>query len=103
MSNVIRQEIVFKAGADKVYKALTEDAQFGPATGGAPAQIAKEEGGKFSVFGGMISGRQVELIEDKRVVQAWRVKLWPEGQYSLVKFELSAHGDGTKVTLEHSS
>ena len=44
----------------------------------------------------------VELVPGARVVQAWRVKLWPEGQYSLVRFTLAPDGAGTKLVLDHS-
>ena len=37
----------------------------------------------------------------KRIVQAWRAKTWPEGLYSLVRFELHAEGTGTKLVLDH--
>jgi len=43
----------------------------------------------------------VELVRDRRVVQAWRAKTWPEGLYSIVRFELSADGAGTKLSFDH--
>jgi len=52
-------------------------------------------------FGGMIHGRHVELVPGERLVQAWRVKLWPEGEYSMVRFELRPEGEGTRATLDH--
>ena len=38
----------------------------------------------------------------KRVVQAWRVQEWPEGVYSIARFELSGEGAGTRLSFEHA-
>jgi activator of HSP90 ATPase len=46
-------------------------------------------------------GRQIELVPDKRIVQAWRPGDWEPGVYSIVKLELSDSGSGTKLILDH--
>ncbi|HEY2509792.1 MAG TPA: SRPBCC domain-containing protein, partial [Polyangiaceae bacterium] len=68
---------------------------------GAPATGGSTEGAPFSVFGGHITGRHVELVPGKRVVQAWRAKTWPEGLYSIARFELEAKGAGTRLVFDH--
>jgi uncharacterized protein YndB with AHSA1/START domain len=98
----IHQEVVLPASPDRVFAALTSSAQFTEATGGRAAEIATDAGGTFSLFGGAIHGRHVELVPNTRVVQAWRVKMWDAGVYSLVRFTLAAEGNGTKVVLDHS-
>jgi uncharacterized protein YndB with AHSA1/START domain len=98
----IHQEVVIPASPDRVYAALTISAQFTEVAGGRAAEIAPGEGGAFSLFGGAIHGRQIELVPGSRVVQAWRVKMWDAGVYSLVRFTLTAEGSGTKVVLDHS-
>ena len=40
-------------------------------------------------------------MPDKRIVQAWRVKVWAEGLYSIVAFELQPRGSGTHLTMTH--
>jgi activator of HSP90 ATPase len=51
----------------------------------------------------MITGRNIELAPNRRIVQAWRPGNWPEGVYSIVKFELEGDGNsGTKVVLDHT-
>jgi uncharacterized protein YndB with AHSA1/START domain len=100
---IIHQEVVLPASPAKVYELLTTSALFTKATGGAPATIDASEGGTFSLFGGAIHGRNIELVPGSRVVQAWRVKVWGAGVYSLVSFALAPDGNGTRVTLEHSS
>src|ERR1700676_3664986 len=103
MSNSIRQAVIIKASPKRVYDALLDAKQFSAFTGGAPAEIDSKAGGAFSCFGGMITGRNVELMPNQRIVQAWRAGNWPEGVYSIVRFELDAQGSETRLTLDHSA
>jgi len=98
---VISQTVAIKTSPEKIYSALMSAQEFSKMTG-APAEIAQDEGGKFSCFGGQIVGRHVELNPNKRIVQAWRAGPWAEGVYSIVKFEIHKAGDSTTVSLEHT-
>jgi len=109
----IHQETIFKASPKRIYDALLDSRQFqkiellGQAMKPAdleakPAKISREPGGSFSIFGDYIIGRQIELIPDKRIVQAWRELSWDPGVYSLVKFELLPEGTGTKLVFDHT-
>jgi activator of HSP90 ATPase len=101
MINTIHQEVEFNASPERIYEILTDSKQFSEVTGGAPTDINAEDGGTFSCFGGMILGRNIELVPGVRVVQAWRVKNWPEGLYSIAKFELNEQGAKTKLVFDH--
>jgi uncharacterized protein YndB with AHSA1/START domain len=95
----IAQTITIKSSAEKVYNALTIAAEFSEFTK-VPAEISTDEGGVFSCFGGQIAGRQIELVPNERIVQAWRVtSMWDEGVYSIVTFDISQTGDTTTITL----
>ncbi len=96
----IHQEVTLSAAPARIYQALVDSKRFSELTG-APASGDSTEGAHFSVFGGHITGRHVELVPGKRVVQAWRAKNWPEGLYSIVRFELQADGGGTKLVFDH--
>jgi uncharacterized protein YndB with AHSA1/START domain len=109
----IHQEIVFKASRKRVYEALTDAKQFDKiiqlsgvmATmppGGKPTEISREVGGAFALFGGYITGRQIELVPNERIVQAWRVGNWDAGVYSIARFELAEQGSGTKIVFDHT-
>lgn len=98
----IHQEIAIGASTKAVYAALTEATRFSEMSGGAPADIDPTDGGAFSCFGGMILGRNIECVEGRRLVQAWRAKTWPEGVYSVVRFELEETGaNATRLLLDH--
>jgi activator of HSP90 ATPase len=59
-------------------------------------------GGAFTLFGGYISGRHVELVPDQRIVQAWRAGGWDPGVYSIEKFELVEQRSGSKIVFDHT-
>jgi len=110
----IHLEPVFKASRKRIYEALTDAKQFGKVVqlsaamkGGMPpgagaAEISREPGGAFSLFGGHITGRQIELVPNERIVQAWRAGGWDPGHYSIAKFELVEQGSGTKIVFDHA-
>jgi activator of HSP90 ATPase len=97
----LHQEIEIKATPQRIYDALLDSKQFSTFTG-MPAEISREAGGVFSMFKGLIVGRNVELVPSQRIVQAWRPANWEAGVYSLVKFELKVQGPDTLIVLDHT-
>jgi activator of HSP90 ATPase len=97
----LHQEAPFNVAPQRVYDVLLDSKQFA-AFSGLPAEIDPKAGGSFSMFGGMIVGRNIELIPNARIVQAWRPTHWDPGVYSVAKFELKAAGNGTQVILDHT-
>jgi activator of HSP90 ATPase len=96
----IHQEVVIKGSPKAVFKILLSSKKFEEMTGGRKAKISKDEGGVASLFGGAIHARNIELVPGKRIVQAWRSADWPEGVYSIVRFELTTDGANTKLALD---
>jgi activator of HSP90 ATPase len=112
-AEAIHQEPTFKASPERVYQALMDAKQFqkiellGVATKSIdvtskPAQISREAGGAFTLFGGYIVGRHIDLVPNHRIVQAWHEESWPEGIYSIARFELTEQGTGTKLVFDHT-
>ena len=97
----LHQEVDFKASPQRLYEILLDAKQFAACTG-MPAEIDAKEGGAFSTFGGVIAGRNIELLPNQRIVQAWRPARWAPGVYSVVKFELKPHGTETSIVLDHT-
>jgi len=109
----IHQEAVFTASRKRVYEALTDAKQFDKVIQlsgvmqamhlpDKPAQISREVGGSFSLFGGYITGRHVELVPNVRIVQAWRTGEWAPGIYSIARFELVDEDSGSKIVFDHT-
>lgn len=107
-SFTIHQEVDFTAGPDRIYKALLDSKDFSAFSAQAgefsanSARIDATEGGAFTLFDGYITGRTLELAANRRIVQAWHDKDWPEGVYSIIKFELNPKGPGTHLVFDHT-
>jgi activator of HSP90 ATPase len=112
-AEAIHQETIFKASPKRIYDALTDADQFQKIEllslalpqldlKNKPAKISREPGGTFSLFGAYIVGRQIELVPNQRIVQAWREISWEPGVYSIAKFELTEQGTGTKLIFDHT-
>ena len=110
-AGAIHQEVVFNASRKRVYEALTEAKQFdgvvalsenGKSLKNRATEISHDAGGAFSLFGGYIVGRHIEMVPNERLVQAWRETSWPAAVYSIVKFELTEDGAGTKLIFDHT-
>jgi activator of HSP90 ATPase len=98
----LHQEIDYKASAQRIYDVLLSSKDFSAFSGFA-AEIDPKVGGPFSMFGGLVVGRNVELVPHQRIVQAWRLSQeFPEGTYSLVKMELKPKDSGTRLVLDHT-
>ena len=97
----LHQEVDLKASPHRIYDILLDSKLF-TAFSGEPAEINHDVGGAFSMFGGRIVGRNVELVPDQRIVQAWRPAYWEPGVYALVRFEFKEQGSQTKVILDHT-
>jgi activator of HSP90 ATPase len=113
-AEAIHQETVFKASRKRIYEALTGTEQFnkvtqlsaavqsGMALGSSATKISREEGGTFTLFGGHILGRHIELVPDERIVQAWRTSDWAAGVYSIARFVLAEENGGTRLVFDHT-
>lgn len=110
----IHQEPVFKARKKRVYEVLTNAKEFDKVVrlSGAmdsikslleknPTEVSGEAGAAFSLFGGYVTGRNIQMLPEERIVQAWRSGSWAPGQYSIARFELKEDGAATKIIFDH--
>jgi activator of HSP90 ATPase len=97
----IHQEVDLKAAPQRVFDVLLDAKQFAAFTG-LPAEIDQKAGGTFKTFGGLVEGRNVELITGQRIVQAWRPASWDSGLYSIVHFELKPRDSATLLIFDHT-
>lgn len=99
----IRQSVFFQASPHAVYEALM-DAKRHAKFSGSKAVVSRRVGGAFSVWGGWCSGKNLELVPDRKIVQAWRADMdgWPEGHFSKVSFIFKPSKNGTWLSFVHS-
>jgi activator of HSP90 ATPase len=97
----IHYEIDFHPNPQRLYEAILDQKQFAAFTGMA-ATIDSTPGGAFSQFGGLIAGRNIELVPNQRIVQAWRPSHWDAGIYSIVHFEFKPRAAETTLVFDHT-
>jgi len=101
-TKIIEQEIVIKTTPHEIYEAFMDSKIHSKFTEGK-AKISREIGGSYSVFEGDLTGKNVELIPDKKIVQTWRSEgeNWPKGYYSTITINLEPVDSGTLIKFTH--
>jgi activator of HSP90 ATPase len=102
-TKTIKQSVTFTATPGQVYQ-LIMDSKKHTAFTGSKAIMSNKVNGKFSVFDGYCHGYNIELIEGKKIVQAWHFQEegWPDDHYSLCTFVFEKAGDKTKLSFIQS-
>jgi activator of HSP90 ATPase len=97
-TKTIKQKVIFKVNSHEVYEALMNSKKHAIFSGGA-AQVSRKVGGKFSVFDGYATGKNIELLKDKKIVQTWRASDWDEGHHSTVTFDITPTSYGCLLSF----
>jgi activator of HSP90 ATPase len=99
----IRLSATIPASPDRVYAAWLNAAEHSKMTGGK-ATFDPKVGGKHSAWDGYITGKNITLETNKRIVQTWRASDFPKAAGDSrveVLFELTKKGE-TLLTIIHT-
>jgi activator of HSP90 ATPase len=96
MSKDIHQKIFFKAKPHDVYEILMDEEKHAKLTD-STTHLSKIVGEEFAVFDGTITGKNLELIPDQKIIQTWRYDDWPENVYSTITFLFEEKDGGTEM------
>jgi len=99
-TRTVTHEVFLNATAHEVFEAYLDEKQHAEFTG-APAQIERKAGGRFTAHAGHLEGTTQEIEQDRRIVQAWRSVNWPAGHFSQLTLTLTPiyEGRGTQLSL----
>jgi activator of HSP90 ATPase len=97
---MIKQKYLIKAPVEDVWEALTNP-DIIDKWGGGPSKFDKRIGGNFSFWGGDIWGKNMEIIDKKKLVQEWFGGDWPKP--SIATFKIMGDGKITMVELLHKN
>ncbi len=92
----------FKINAEPsdIYSALTN-----PYTielwSGYHSEMSTEPGSEFSLWEGDITGKNLEFVQDRKVVQEWY--FGDQSEKSIVTIIINADGENSQVTVEHTN
>jgi uncharacterized protein YndB with AHSA1/START domain len=90
------------ASARDIYAAWLDSAAHSEMTGGE-ARMSGEVGAKVIAWDGYITGRNLDLVPGKRIVQSWRTREFTdEHEDSILTVTLDEVAGGTLLTLVHS-
>ena len=101
-TKTLQQTVTFKASPRQVYDMLM-DSKKHRALSGQPAKISRKVGGKFTAWGSHISGFNLALKPDQKIVQAWRATEWWPDHYSVAIYDIAKTRGGTKLNLPRSA
>lgn len=86
----------------KVYDAWLEGRKHTDMTGSRATGYAKV-GKDFTAWDGYISGKNLELVEGKKIIQAWRAAEFPgNAPDSRLEITLKKIRGGTEVAINHT-
>jgi activator of HSP90 ATPase len=99
----IKQTSTFPATPEQIYHLIMDSKKHAAFTGSKVIMSAKING-KFSVFDGYCHGYNIELIEGKKIVQAWHFaeEGWPNDHFSICTFLLEPSGNKTKLIFRQT-
>jgi activator of HSP90 ATPase len=101
-TGTIRQKVMIDATPDEVYLAFM-DAKIHSAFTGSRATVVPKVGGKITAWGGYITGKNLELVKGRKIVQEWSTTEWPDGYPpSILTITLRKVGGRTELTMVHS-
>lgn len=92
----LKQTYQINSPVAKVWQALVDPKEIN-LWGGGPAKMSDREGTEFSLWGGDIHGKNIEIIPGEKLIQEWFGGDWAKP--SKVVFTLTAKGKGTKLDL----
>jgi activator of HSP90 ATPase len=67
---------------------------------GYHAEMSAEPGSEFSLWEGDITGRNLEFIQDRKVMQEWY--FGDQAEKSIVTIIINPDGEKSQVTVEHT-
>jgi uncharacterized protein YndB with AHSA1/START domain len=102
MTREIKQQVVFNAPPARVFSALMDSKQHSRFTG-EPAKISRLPGGRFTCYGGYITGINLEIKPSGLIVQAWHSGSWPKETWSVIVINLTRiAGNKTKLSFNQT-
>ncbi|GJJ77372.1 hypothetical protein EMPS_09731 [Entomortierella parvispora] len=99
-TTTLEETVEMQASAHDIYDVLLNQAKVVIWTRSNKSTIEPKVGSKFSLFGGSVTGEIKELVEDKKIVQSWRLTSWPAGHYSTVTMDISQSSNSTTIKVK---
>jgi activator of HSP90 ATPase len=100
MTPIIQQSVRFRTTPQALFD-LYMDSKKHSRTTGAPAQISRKVGSRFTAFGKQLEGKTLHLVPGKQIVQFWRSTHWKKDDWSILVLNFSRVAGGAQIDLVH--
>jgi activator of HSP90 ATPase len=103
MTKAIQQSVEFEVSPETLYETYVNSRKHSASTG-APAKLGRKVGAKFTAFDGSLLGRNLLLVPNKMIVQAWRADHWKAADTdSILVLTFTKTAKGARVDLVHAN
>ena len=94
----LKQELIIKTTSYDLYEAFMDAKKHALFTG-ASAVISRAINGSFISYNEEIFGVNIDLIQDRKILQNWRMKDWPEGHHAMLLIGIKEVKGGIKLSI----
>jgi activator of HSP90 ATPase len=103
MARTIQHSVKFKARPEDIFDIYMDSRKHGEAIG-STASISRKVGGKFRAFDGWLYGRNLAIVPNKMIVQAWRCSGWKKDDTdSILTLTFHKVPGGSQLNLVHAN
>ena len=104
MNKAIEQKILFKrATAEELFDIFVNPQKHSAIQGGAITKISNKEGDSFSLLNGNLKGKNLLIVPNRMIVQAWRGNVWEKDDLdSILTLDFTNTPQGGQIDLVHS-
>lgn len=101
MRNVIFKTIELPATGDKLFEMYLDSTTHSAITG-LDASVRADNGSDFQAFGGLLTGRMLQIVEPRLIVQTWRsVSFHETDPDSILILSFTDQGSNGRIDLVH--
>lgn len=104
MNKAIEQTIMLKdTTAAELFDIFLNPEKHAQLHGGTETIISRKEGARFSLMNGHLRGKNLMIVPNKMIVQAWRGDVWNDGDIdSVLTLVFSNTVDGAQIDMVHA-
>jgi activator of HSP90 ATPase len=101
MTKTIQQTIRLAASPEELFDTFLDSKKHSAATGGS-AKVSRKVGAAFTAWNGQLSGRNLLIVPNRLIVQAWRATHWKASDAdSILILKFSKVPGGGQIDLVH--
>ena len=104
MNKAIEQKILFQgATAAELFDIFVNPKKHSAIHGGAATKISNKEGHNFSLLNGNLNGKNLLIVPNRMIVQAWRGNVWEKDDLdSVLTLVFSDNRTGGQIEMVHA-